>query len=310
MTEIIKVRGLSKTYGNITAVNGIDLSVNEGDLFAFLGPNGAGKSTTIDILCTLIKCDKGEIIIDGYTMGKNEKNIRKKIGVVYQNSVLDNLLTVRENLIFRGDFYSIHKKDLRFKIEYLSKITEATEILDRPYGKLSGGQKRRVDILRALINSPRILFLDEPTTGLDPKTRFSIWNIISKMQKEFGTTVFLTTHYMEEAANADYVSVICKGNIIEKGTPTYLKNKYAKDYLKVYSNNIEVDNYLKNCKLKYKRKNDVVIAQVNEAKETLSILNNLKDTITSFEVIKGTMDDAFMEIILNEGGTKDELQHD
>jgi multidrug/hemolysin transport system ATP-binding protein len=255
MEKIIEISNLVKHYGEVKAVDGIDFYVDAGTLFAFLGPNGAGKSTTIDIICTLLKPDSGTVIINGKTISKDDNEIRKEIGIVFQDSVLDNLLTVRENLIARGSFYGLKGEALKNAVTKAAEAVGVTEFIDRPYGKLSGGQRRRSDIARALVNTPKILFLDEPTTGLDPKTRKNVWSTITKLQKDTGMTVFLTTHYMEEAANADYVAVIDQGKIIAKGTPSELREKYSNDRIiitpidlakaeeKLKEKNIQTDDY-------------------------------------------------------------------
>ncbi|MDD4774041.1 MAG: ABC transporter ATP-binding protein, partial [Eubacteriales bacterium] len=231
MNKIIEVSGLHKSYGDIHAVKGIDFFVEAGKIFAFLGPNGAGKSTTIDIICTFLRQDSGSVTVDGYRLGEDDNAIRKIIGAVFQDGLLDSLLTVGENLKIRGGFYGLKGNKLREAVDQTVKITGINEIIKRPYGKLSGGQRRRCDIARALINTPKILFLDEPTTGLDPQTRKIIWETITALQKQNDMTIFLTTHYMEEAATADYVIIIDDGEIAAKGTPSALKDKYTSDRL-------------------------------------------------------------------------------
>jgi multidrug/hemolysin transport system ATP-binding protein len=223
LPEIIIVENLKKSYGNVKAVNGIDFFVNEGELFAFLGPNGAGKTTTIDIICTLLAPDAGKVSVNGYKLGKNDDKIRQCIGVVFQDSILDNLLTVKENLFTRGSFYGMPQRQLAEAVKKAAEAADILSFINRPYGKLSGGQRRRADIARALVNTPKVLFLDEPTTGLDPQTRKSVWDTIRSLQKDTGMTVFLTTHYMEEAAGADYVAIIDNGLISAKGTPGELR---------------------------------------------------------------------------------------
>lgn len=297
MKKIIKVINLHKSYGDLKAVKGVSFDVSEGSLFAFLGPNGAGKSTTIDILATLITKDKGEVLINDYLLGRDDSKIRASIGVVFQNSVLDDLLTVKENLQVRGSFYGLKGEVLKSRIKDASNITHCNDFLNRPYGKLSGGQKRRADIARALINQPKILFLDEPTTGLDPKTRVSVWKTIKQMQEEFKMTVFLTTHYMEEAANADKIVIINKGEIIDEGSPIELKNKYTKDVLKIYQPTIEIINYLEINSLAYSQDKESIVIEVKLANKTIEILNDLKPYISSFEVISGSMDDVFLNVL-------------
>lgn len=294
MGNIIEVSGLSKNYGQIEAVKNIDFSVNEGDLFAFLGTNGAGKSTTIDILCTLIKSDKGRILIDGEKLGENDHKIRSRIGVVFQHSVLDDLLTVKENLNIRASFYGMRGRKLTERTNNIVRICQLEEFFKRPYGKLSGGQKRRADIARALIHVPKILFLDEPTTGLDPNTRKNIWDTVVNMQKEYGTTIFLTTHYMEEAKNADYITIINRGTIIETGTPAYFKNRYTKNYLKLYDPDEKLSLLLNERGIAYHIENDVIVISADKITFVLKLLNDIQHSISSFEYVKGSIDDAFI----------------
>ena len=234
MSPIITVKGLRKKYGAIEAVKGIDFLVKKGELFAFLGPNGAGKTTTIDIICTLLQADSGSVTVADYVLGRQDNKIRSSIGVVFQDSILDKLLTVKENLYIRGSFYGMNAGELASSVRMAAKAAGTESFINRPYGKLSGGQRRRADIARALVHTPKILFLDEPTTGLDPQTRKSVWETIRNLQAESGMTVFLTTHYMEEAANADYVAIIDNGLISAKGTPAELRKKYTTDILRLF----------------------------------------------------------------------------
>ncbi len=297
METIIKVSNLSKKYGLFEAVKDISFEVEFGSLFAFLGPNGAGKSTTINILSTLITQNTGQVIINDWELGKDDQQIRENIGVVFQTSVLDDALTVKENLLVRGSFYGLEGKILKERIKDASRITACDEFLNRRYGKLSGGQKRRADIARALINQPKLLFLDEPTTGLDPKTRISVWQTIKNMQEQFGMTVFLTTHYMEEAANADKITIISKGEIVAEGSPRDLKEEYTKELLKIYHPTSDVIDYLIENKLAYVLDKGTILIEVRTADEAITILADLKTAITSFEMIQGNMDDVFLNII-------------
>lgn len=297
MKKIIEVRRLTKTYGDITAVNDIDFYVEQGKLFAFLGPNGAGKSTTIDMLCTLLKPDKGEIIINGFQIAKNDSKIRESIGVVFQESLLDPLLTVRENLLTRAKFYQIPKSELKSRVEQAAIAADVMDFIDRPYGKLSGGQRRRADIARALVNTPKVLFLDEPTTGLDPQTRRSVWETITNLQRDQGLTVFLTTHYMEEAASADYIMIIDDGEIVAKGTPYELRNTYSSDMLKIEPiDYAALDELFQANGISYKNEHQLMIIKIANTKEALSILKLAEPLIANFEVMHGTMDDVFIEI--------------
>ncbi len=297
MEKIIEVVGLKKYYGQVEAVRGIDFYVEKGKLFAFLGPNGAGKTTTINVICTLLTKNEGEVFVNGYQVGKNDSQIRDDIGIVFQDGVLDPLLTVKENLLTRGSFYQNSIQNLKLAIAEAMSITNITDLQNRRYGTLSGGQKRRADIARALIHHPKILFLDEPTTGLDPQTRKNVWNTIQELQKSTGMTVFLTTHYMEEADDADFVIVIDDGLIAAKGTPTDLKNKYSYDTLRIKAiNDQDVMAILEREKVPYFSKNELLICNLDTTLDAIKIVNLLDGKIESFQVMNGTMDDAFIGI--------------
>ena len=299
-SEIISVSNLKKRYGNVEAVKGIDFHVNEGELFAFLGPNGAGKTTTIDIICTLLRPDNGIVRVNNYMLGEQDDKIRKSIGVVFQDSILDALLTVKENLYTRGSFYGLSSKELTAAVGKASEAAGVESFINRPYGKLSGGQRCRSDIARALVNTPKILFLDEPTTGLDPQTRKSVWDTIRDLQKVTGMTVFLTTHYMEEAANADYVAIIDNGLISAKGTPADLRAKYTTDILRLLpkdSNKLMV--FLSKQNIKYTLSGGFFSIPVSNTLDALPIVNEVKDMVSGFEVVSGSMDDAFVNITGN-----------
>ena len=295
--RIIQVNNLHKSYKDVHAVKGINFCVKKGDLFAFLGPNGAGKTTTIDILTTILNFDSGTITIDGFNIGKDDFEIKKIIGVVFQDKVLDDLLTVKENLLFRGTLYGLKKEDVEKQVNHALKMTNLESIQNRRYKTLSGGQKRRVDIARALINIPKILFLDEPTTGLDPMSRQHIWRTIEKLRKEYGMTIFLTTHYMEEADNADYVVVIVEGNIAAMGTPTELKNQFSHDTLMIkpkhLSNFIE---QLAKEQIEFRAIADVVEVLLSSSMDAIPLIKQYQDEIISFSVVNGSMDDAFLSI--------------
>ncbi len=297
MKNIIEVKDLFKSYGLIKAIDGIDFYVEEGSLFAFLGPNGAGKSTTINILSTLLTSDKGSINVNGYNIGESDDDIRSSIGIVFQDGVLDSLLTVKENIETRGSFYGLSKTELHKRIDAALDVTGIKSLANRRYGSLSGGQRRRTDIARALIHKPKILFLDEPTTGLDPQTRRNVWETIKALQEKENMTVFLTTHYMEEAEEADYVVVIDEGKIVAKGTPTYLKDTFSKDSLRIKAKSTsKLEKYLKKNKIEYRIKNDLYIIRLLETLESIPILNEIQDNLESFQVFNGTLDDAFIEI--------------
>ena len=297
MENAIEVKGLVKNYGEVKAVCGIDFHVKKGKLFAFLGPNGAGKSTTIDIICTFLRQDEGTVKVGGYTLGKEDTKIREIIGAVFQVGLLDDLLSVEENLRTRASFYKIKGAELDEAVKRAVEVTGISNLLKRRYGQLSGGQRRRADIARALVHAPEILFLDEPTTGLDPQTRKNVWDTIERIQKDKGMTVFMTTHYMEEAANADYVIVIDNGKIVAEGTPAELKDEYSKDKLVLStSRKEELAARLQELGLEYKQGADSFTIQIVGSLEALPSIETTKDLLDSFEVLKGTMDDAFINI--------------
>lgn len=297
MRKIIEVTGLKKKYGSVEAVKGIDFYVEEGKLFAFLGPNGAGKSTTINIICTLLSKDEGKVIVDGHELDKEDSLIRDEIGIVFQESVLDPLLTVRENLLTRGAFYGMEKAALLQAIEDAMKTADIVNLADRRFKTLSGGQRRRADIARALVHHPKILFLDEPTTGLDPQTRKNVWQTIEDLQKKQGMTVFLTTHYMEEAAKADYVIVIDKGEIAAKGTPEELKEKYSTDSVMIVpKDHDKAVSILSNNQISFNEEGDQLVVKLSGTIDALPILKLLEGEMSSFQVLNGTMDDAFIGI--------------
>lgn len=297
MGKIIEVAGLTKSYGQVRAVRGIDFYVQEGAFFAFLGPNGAGKSTTIDIICTLLAPDSGTVTVNGYTLGKDDDRIRSHIGVVFQHGMLDDLLTVRENLALRASFYGFSGAKLREQVQQAAQAAEVEDFLTRPYGKLSGGQKRRADIARALVHTPRVLFLDEPTAGLDPQTRKHVWQTIRNLQQEQGMTVFMTTHYMEEAANADYVAVINHGKIRAKGRPAELREQYSSDFLKLsFKELAPLEALLSNAQVDYEVVGKRVEIKLRRTLDALPLLTLCEAHLTGFEVVSGSLDDAFIAI--------------
>ncbi|SFC21293.1 ABC transporter ATP-binding protein [Butyrivibrio sp. YAB3001] len=297
MSDIISVKGLKKKYGDFQAVKGIDFSVKKGQLFAFLGPNGAGKSTTINMLCTLLSPSEGEVTINGYDLNKKPEKIRDSIGVVFQDSLLDPILTVRENLRVRAGFYYSDKAEINEAIEKAAQAADIVDFIDRPYGKLSGGQRRRADIARALLNTPKILFLDEPTTGLDPQTRKNVWETVLKLQKEKDMTIFLTTHYMEESKDADEVVIIDGGKIAVQGTPLELKEKYSAEVLKISANDDEgMEKLLEDSSADYEKNGQAYYVKLKNTKDAIPILNKVNDVLDSFEVLHGTMDDVFLNV--------------
>lgn len=297
MQKIIEVNQLRKSYGDVQAVKGISFYVEQGKLFSFLGPNGAGKSTTIDILCTLLTCDEGDVTVNGHKLGVDDEDIRHSIGVVFQDSVLDALLTVGENLRLRAGLYFRDKNKIEQAVRNAAATVDVLGFIDRPYGQLSGGQRRRADIARALVQTPKILFLDEPTTGLDPQTRKSVWTMIQELKDKTGMTVFLTTHYMEEAAGSDYVIVIDRGEIAAKGTPAELKARFASDILRLVSKDEkQLCAALNETACAYTQVADQMIVKLPDTMDALPIIEKCRAFIHGFEVLRGTMDDAFIAI--------------
>ncbi len=293
MTSIIEIKGLSKSFGTVKAVDDLSFKVKEGELFAFLGVNGAGKSTTISILCGQLLPDAGSIRIGGREVSRYPDAVRRELGVVFQSSVLDAALTVRDNLACRAALYGIRGAAFEERLAELAEMLDFGELLSRPVGKLSGGQRRRIDIARALIHSPRLLILDEPTTGLDPQTRSTLWGVISRLRRESGMTVLLTTHYMEEAADADYVVIIEAGRLTAQGTPLELKNRYAADYLTVYGAN---ESAVSALGYPTERVRDGVrLSLPNTEAATRLILSN-PALFVDYEIVKGRMDDVFLRV--------------
>lgn len=297
MNEVLKISTLCKSYGKLKAVNNLSLKVKKGELFAFLGINGAGKSTTISMICGSLKKDSGTIVVCGKEIEEDEMFIKNKIGVVFQNSVLDQSLSVYDNLKYRASLYDITGERFIKRYNELSKMFDLKEIEKQKVSKLSGGQRRRVDIARAIIHSPEFLILDEPTTGLDPQTRKKLWKVIRDLRENHNMTVFLTTHYMEEAADADYIVILDKGKIITEGTPLDLKNKYAKDTVIIY--NVSQEDISK-LKLPYTKVKSGFKIEVESTSEVTNLIINNKKLFNDYEVIKGKIDDVFLKATGNE----------
>ncbi len=295
--KALDVKNLSKKYGDFTAVDGISFEAEAGSLLGFLGVNGAGKSTTINMLSTLLSPTGGEVTVCGYRLGKEDMEIRNSIGIVYQSNVLDDLLTVKENLVIRAGAAGLRSAEIRSRLADLTTLLKLEPILSKRYRLLSGGQKRRCEIALALMHSPKILFLDEPTTGLDPATRIDVWDTIKALRASEDMTVFLTTHYMEEAASADKIIIIDHGKKLAEGTPFTLKEKYAKDKLKLYfdrENERAITELLKNedmTSTSYGAK-----VSLSGSLKAYDILSKVREKIGGFEVIQGNMDDVFLNV--------------
>lgn len=293
MKNIIEINNLNKSFGEIKAVKNLSFNVKEGELFAFLGVNGAGKSTTINIICGQLGFDSGSVLVDKFDINNNLSEIKKSLGVVFQNSVLDKALTVYDNLESRAALYGIYGKDFKSRLTELSKLLDFDNLLKRTVGKLSGGQLRRIDIARALLHNPKILILDEPTTGLDPQTRRILWNVISNLRKSKNMTVFLTTHYMEEAADADYVVILDNGEISAEGTPLELKNAYSGDFITLYGVN-EAD--VEKLGMPYEKQRDAYRISVENTKAATELIIKYPEVFCDYEIAKGKMDDVFLSV--------------
>ena len=291
--NIIEINQLNKSFGTVKAVNDLSFRVKRGELFAFLGVNGAGKSTTISMICGQLAADGGEIRVNGWDVNRSGKKIKEMTGVVFQDSVLDKPLTARENLKSRAALYGITGKKFEERLQELITIFELQEFINRPVGKLSGGQRRRVDIARALVHRPQLLILDEPTTGLDPQTRKMIWNIIETLRVEERLTVLLTTHYMEEAASADYIVIIDHGCIAAEGTPYELKSEYVKDYLSIYG---VTKKEVESLGLEYEEIRDGYRIAVETPLAATSMIVNHAALFRDYEIVKGGMDDVFITV--------------
>lgn len=291
MDNIIEVKNLYKSFKDVKAVQDLSITVKKGELYAFLGLNGAGKSTTISIICGQLQKDSGKVYVNGVDLDENIDKVKRDLGVVFQTSALDMPLTVRDNLKARASLYGIKKEEYDKRFQEIDALLNIKPLLKRTFSKLSGGEKRRVDIARALLHEPQILILDEPTTGLDPQTRQLVWSAINKLREEKGITVFLTTHYMEETLNANYVVILDSGRIVGEGTPIELKNKYTGDFVQLYG--VEED-AVKALNLPYQKMvGGYRIAVESTAKATALIKEN-PELFVDYEVIKGNMDDVFL----------------
>ena len=291
MENSIEINNLSKSFKDVKAVDDLSFKVKKGEFFAFLGVNGAGKSTTISIMCGQLAKDSGSVIINGKNIEDGMNEIRKEIGVVFQSSLLDTPLTVRDNLEMRAALYDITGSEFEQRLNELAELLDFKDLLKRTYGKLSGGQKRKIDVARALFHHPSILILDEPTTGLDPQTRKIMWKVISDLRQKEGITVFLTTHYMEEVADADYVVILDSGKIVAQGTPLELKNRYTGDFITIYNTSEEE---VKRLGKPYCQIRDAYRIAVKDTCEAKALIVRFPEIFEDFEITKGKMDDVFL----------------
>lgn len=304
MKDIIEIKHLSKHFGEVKAVQDLSFKVKEGELFAFLGINGAGKSTTISIMCGQLAKDAGTVRIDGVDLERETDTVKRKLGVVFQNSVLDKALSVQDNLENRAALYGITGKAFKKRLDELAELLDFGDLLKRTVGKLSGGQRRRIDIARALLHEPKILILDEPTTGLDPQTRKLLWNAIARLRQEKHMTVFLTTHYMEEAAEADYVVILDSGKIVAEGTTLELKNAHTGDFVTLYG---VTEEQVKQLGHPYEALRDAYRIAVPNTAAATKLIIQYPEIFKDFEITKGKMDDVFLAVTGKEltGGTKE-----
>lgn len=291
MNDLIKIEHLTKSFGDIHAVNDLSFCVKEGELFAFLGVNGAGKSTTINIICGQLEKGGGTVEVCGCDMDRDPDGVKRSIGVVFQYSALDRELSVRDNLESRAALYGIRGTEAKARISELARMLDFENLLTRPLGKLSGGQRRRIDIARALLHKPRLLILDEPTTGLDPQTRELLWQVLDRLRREDGLTVFLTTHYMEEAADAGYVVILDSGRIVAEGTPLGLKNKYTGDFVTIYG---VTEESVKPLGLPYEMIRDAARIAVPDTSAATDLIIRHPEMFRDYEITKGRMDDVFL----------------
>ena len=295
--KILEIEHLSKSYGDVRAVNDISFHIDEGEFFSFLGVNGAGKSTTINIITTVLPKDSGKVVVFGADIDRDPMKVREKIGIVFQNSVLDGRLSVYDNLSSRAALYGFYGEDKKKRIAKIAETLELREFLKRPYSKLSGGQRRRTDIARALINTPELLILDEPTTGLDPQTRKTVWAAVDRIRRETGMSVLLTTHYMEESAAADRIIIIDEGRLVAEGSPVELKDRYSSDTVRLFVPRSDaVDNMLLASGCGYTYDNNFYKISVDGSREALEFLNAHPEFTADFEVVKGDMDDVFLNV--------------
>src|SRR5699024_2320079 len=297
MGNIIEVKNFTKNYGQITAVNNVSFNVKKGSIFAFLGPNGAGKSTTINTLCTIVNKTSGSLKINGKEIESNKDYVRSIIGVVFQDETLDEKMSVEENLRMHCIFYNIPSSIIESRINFVLNLVDLKGRKKAMVNSLSGGMKRRVEIARSLLHLPKVLFLDEPTTGLDPQTRKNIWDYIVKLQQENEITVFLTTHYMDEAEISDHVAIMDYGEIIAFDQPSKLKKKYTKDIASITSTKADkIEKTLQKHNLIVEKIDNVLNIEISNVSLLTKIIGEHRQIISDLEVKKGTLNDVFLEI--------------
>jgi len=297
--SIIKVENLSKKFGAVTAINDVSIEVEEGTIFGFLGPNGAGKSTTINILCTLLSPTSGKATISGYDCIKDSSMVRKSIGVVFQDPTLDKELTAYENMMLHAYLYNVKRSEMKTRINDALSFVDLYQRKDDVVKKFSGGMKRRLEVARGLIHRPRILFLDEPTLGLDPQSRANLWNFITDLPKKHNVTVFMTTHYMDEAEVCDKISIIDSGSIIATGTPDELKKTVGGDviYIKTSDNEKAKVEIEKLFDLDVSEKNDELFLTTMKGDTCIpEIIKAIGENVLSVRLQRPTLNDVFIKM--------------
>ncbi len=296
---IIKVENLVKKFGSITAVNDVSFSVDEGTIFGFLGPNGAGKTTTINILCALLSPTSGTAFVNGYDCLKESSSVRKSIGIVFQDTTLDKDLTAEENLIFHAYLYNVEKSERKKRVEEVLKFVDLYNRKDDFVKKFSGGMKRRLEVARGLIHRPKVLFLDEPTLGLDPQSRTNLWEFITKLPRIHEVTIFMTTHYMEEAEVCDNIAIIDNGKIIASNSPDELKKTVGGDviYLKTKNNEKAKDEIEKLLNVEASIKNgELFLSTVKGDACIPELIRTLGDSVQSVRLQRPTLNDVFLKL--------------
>jgi ABC-2 type transport system ATP-binding protein len=297
--QIIRVENLTRQFGNITAVNAVSFEVEEGTIFGFLGPNGAGKTTTINILCTLLSPTSGDAYINGHNCNTESSEVRKSIGIVFQDSSLDKDLTARENLIFHAYLYNVDKSLRKQRVEDALRLVGLQDRGDDLIKKFSGGMKRRLEVARGLIHRPKVLFLDEPTLGLDPQSRSNLWEFITGLPKKHNVTIFMTTHYMEEAEVCDQIAIIDRGKIITSGTPADLKKVIGGDviYLKTTDNKKAMEDLKNFLEVEVsERDGEIFISTLRGDVCIPRIIREIGESVLSVRMQRPTLNDVFLKL--------------
>lgn len=297
MASIIEVHDLSKEFKDVKAVQNINFSIEEGEIFGFLGPNGAGKSTTINMLCTMLKPTSGEVLINGHSISREKDQVRKSIGIIFQENTLDEKLTAKENLMLHCRFYHVPKEKREERIQQVLEIVDLVDKQEKMVETYSGGMKRRLEIARGLLHYPKVLFLDEPTVGLDPQTRAHIWEYILKLKEQEGITMFLTTHYLDEAEISDRIAIMDHGKIIAIDSPAALKKQVGGDIIEI--NTTDNQSAMEEIRAmnveNIQEKDDLLQIKVVDSDQFISdFIKKLETPIRSLDIRKPTLNDVFL----------------